>query len=228
MVDLHSHILPGIDDGSQNLKMTAQMLQQMHKQGILTVAATPHFYANRDLPETFLQRREQALAQVSELKGNFPEIIPGAEVAYFDGMGRSGILDKLQLGSTGLVLIEMPFCPWSSRMIREVCQLRLETGLTPVLAHIDRYRRQLKDCMPELQDHGVLFQCNADAFLSVWQRHWALKLLEHGHIHFLGSDAHNMTARPPKLGEAYTVIQKRLGEDGLEILNRAAKKRLSL
>lgn len=228
MVDLHSHILPGIDDGSRDLTMTKAMLEQMYRQGVLAVAATPHFYANRDLPEAFLRRRGAAVAQVAGLQGALPKIIVGAEVAYFDGISRSGILHKLQLGDSGLVLIEMPFCPWSGRMIREVCQIRSETGLTPVLAHIDRYRRQLRACMPTLQDSGVLFQCNAEAFLSVWQRRWALRLLEQGYIHFLGTDAHNLTSRPPRLAEAYQVICNRLGQDALDLLNLSAKKRLSL
>lgn len=228
MVDLHSHILPGIDDGSRSLEMTEAMLAEMGKQGIHTVAATPHFYANRDLPEAFLQRRKKALEQVAGLTGNYPKIIPGAEVAYFDGMGRSQILEQLQLGDTGLVLIEMPFCPWSGRMIREVCQIWNETGLTPVLAHIDRYRKQIKEFLPELLDNGVLFQCNAEAFLSIWTRRWALNLLEQSYIHFLGTDAHNLTSRPPRLAEACQVIEKRLGEDALELLEFTAKKLLSL
>lgn len=228
MFDLHSHILPGIDDGSNSLDMTRQMLGRMHRQGVRVVAATPHFYANRDLPEAFLQWRDAAVAQVLALEGSFPKIIVGAEVAYFDGMSHSGILPQLQLGNTRLVLIEMPFCPWTGRMIREVCQIKAETGLTPVLAHVDRYRRQLKDYMPELLDYGVLFQCNADAFLSFFPRRWALKLMEQGNIHFLGSDAHNLTTRPPKLPDAYKVIQERLGEDALHLLHLSAKKRLSL
>lgn len=228
MFDLHSHILPGIDDGSLNPEMTRQMLYEMQQQGVLAVAATPHFYANRDLPEAFLRRRDAAVERISSLPGSFPKIILGAEVAYFDGISRSGILHKLQLGNSGLVLIEMPFCPWSGRMIREICQVKAETGLTPVLAHIDRYRPQLKKCMPALLNSGALFQCNAEAFLSFWPRRWALNLLKQGYIHFLGSDAHNLSSRPPRLKEACDVIRDRLGEDTLHLLNLSAKKRLSL
>lgn len=228
MVDFHSHILPGIDDGSKNPDMTRQMLEELKKQGIRTVAATPHFYANQDRPEAFLQRRENAVRQLASLPEGLPQVIVGAEVAYFDGISHSDILDKLQLGDSGLVLIEMPFCPWSGRMVREICQIRLETGLTPVLAHVDRYRRQLKGYMEELLDCGVLFQCNADAFLSFFPRRWALKLLEQGAIHFLGSDAHNLTTRPPRLQEAFDVIRKQLGDDALYLLHLSAKNQLSL
>lgn len=218
MIDLHSHILPGIDDGSQDLDMTRRMLEEMSRQGVHAVAATPHFYASEDVPEAFLQRRAAALEQVSTLQGDHPQLIPGAEVAYFDGMGRSGILEQLQLGDSGLLLVEMPFCPWTQRMIQEICDLQLQTGLTPVLAHVNRYRRQ--DQLPRYMDlllqNGILFQCNAEVFLSPLSRGWALKLLDAGCIHFLGSDAHNLTTRPPKLQQAAQVIARKLGAATLD------------
>lgn len=230
MVDLHSHILPGVDDGSRDLEMTRQLLTALSRQGVRTVAATPHFYAAKDTPEAFLQRRQTALEQVSALRGDYPQIIPGAEVAYFDGMAHSGMLEHLQLGASGLLLVEMPFCPWTQRMIREVCDLTLQTGLTPVLAHVNRYRgqNQLPRYMDQLLENGILFQCNAEAFLSLFTRGWALKLLDKGCIHFLGSDAHNLTARPPRLEQAAQVITQKLGADTLDGLTIFAKDMLKL
>lgn len=220
MIDLHSHILPGVDDGSRDLEMTQQMLEEMARQGVRTVVATPHFYATSDKPESFFRRRAAALEQVAQLQGALPEILSGAEVAYFDGMSRSEILPQLKLGASSLVLVEMPFCRWTKRMIREVCEINLETGLTPVLAHVNRYRQagQFPDFQEQLRDEGVLFQCNAEAFLSPFIRGWALKQLKQRNIHFLGSDAHNMTARPPKLQKAAQIIQKKLGAETLDRL----------
>lgn len=217
MIDLHSHILPGIDDGSQNPEMTRRLLEEMTRQGVKTVVATPHFYAACDNPEAFLQRREDAMRQVAALQGKFPRIIPGAEVAYFDGMGNSDQLAQLQIGTSGLLLVEMPFCPWTERMILQITELQLQLGLIPVLAHVNRYRRkdQLLRHMDKLLDSGVLFQCNAEAFLSPFFRRWALKLLAAGKIHFLGSDTHNLTTRPPKLQQAARIITKKLGADAL-------------
>ncbi len=217
MIDLHSHILPGIDDGSRDLEMTRQLLEELTRQGVQTVVATPHFYPAADTPEAFLQRREDALQQVSALQGDHPRIIPGAEVAYFDGMENSELLKQMQIGTSGLLLVEMPFCPWTDRMIRQICNLPLQVGLTPVLAHVNRYRRrnQLPRHMGKLLGSGVLFQCNAEAFLSPLSRGWALKLLAAGNIHFLGSDTHNLTARPPKLQQAAQIITKKLGADTL-------------
>jgi len=220
VIDLHSHILPGVDDGSKDLGMTRQMLEELTRQGVQTVVATPHFYATSDRPETFLQRRAAALEQVATLQGNYPQILPGAEVAYFEGMTQSGVLEQFQLGTSSLLLVEMPFCPWSKRMVHEICALQEETGLTPVLAHVDRYltRKQFLRFEKELLEAGVLCQCNAEAFLNIFTRKWALQQLSAGKIHFLGSDAHNMTTRPPKLQQAAQVIEKKLDTETLKKL----------
>lgn len=230
MIDLHSHILPGMDDGSKSPEMSRTLLSQLKQQGVETVAATSHFYAMHDSPENFLQRRAQAVAQLEYDPADAPNVILGAEVAYFDGMSSSGVLDRLQLGDSGLVLVEMPFGAWSQRMIRELCQLPVMMGLTPVLAHVDRYRRadQFSRYRAELLDHGVLFQCNADAFLPRWDRRWALGMLKKGQIHFLGSDTHNLTSRAPKLDQAAKVITQKLGAHTLTELTAFSKEMLKL
>lgn len=230
MIDLHSHILPGIDDGSQSVEESRALLALLREQGVETVVATPHFYANLDNPEDFLRRREEALARLDWAEEQLPRILLGAEVAYFDGMSHSADLPRLQLENTGLVLVEMPFTAWTQRMIREVCQLPLQTGLTPVLAHVGRYRR--KDQLPkfkrQLLEQGVLFQCNAEALLSIKDRRWTLSLLKKGNIHFLGSDTHNLTTRPPQLAQAAAVITQRLGADALAQLTAINKELLGI
>ena len=230
MLDLHSHILPEMDDGSKSVEMSHAMLDLMGQQGVRTVIATPHFYASRDLPEAFLERRERAVGLLGDRKPGQPQVLFGAEVAYFDGMGRSEqVLQQLQLGDSGLLLVEMPFGEWNKRIVREICDLPLQTGLTPVLAHVDRYRGrdQLPRAMEEMLDCGVLFQCNAEPFLQFGSRGWALKLVKMGAVHFLGSDAHNLTTRKPNLGDAARVIEKKLGEETLADLMAFSHEQLS-
>ena len=230
MIDFHSHILPGIDDGSRNLETTKLMLEQMQHQGVQAVVATSHFIGTKDYPDRFLEKRAEALAQVATLEGEFPKIIPGAEIEYFFGMGACGVLDKLQLGDSGLVLIEMPFSPWSSRMVQEICDLEADTGLIPVLAHVDRYRQynQMGRFMKTFQDAGVLFQCNSAAFFTFASRRWALKMIKKGYIHFLGTDTHNMAGRPPNLPQAMEIIEKKLGKEPLETIEAFTRKMLKL
>ena len=226
MIDLHSHILPGIDDGSRSPEMTRQMLEMMEKQGVEKVVATPHFLADYLSPQKFLQLRQEAY----DLLDRPEKIILGAEVAYMDGMSRWEELPQLQLGQSGLLLIEMPFDTWTHRAVEEVCRLREQTGLTPVLAHVERYRKknQLLPYLEELRANGVLFQSNAEAFLRLTQRSWALDQVLHKNVRFLGSDAHNTTVRAPRLAEAAAVIDKKLGKGVVEALTNYAKKKLQV
>ena len=154
----------------------------------------------------------------------------GAEVAYFDGMAGTEQLTQMQLGESKLLLVEMPFGPWSQRMIREISLLTIQLGLRPVLAHIDRYRRkdQLSRFAGELLQQGVLFQCNAQAFTDASSRRWAMNRLNREQIHFLGSDAHNMTTRAPNLAQAAQIITKKMGSDALEALTAFSKDMLGI
>lgn len=239
MIDLHSHILPGIDDGSNTPEMSYKLLQMLSKQGVDTVVATPHFYAYHNDPQTFLNNRkdahkalcdylhdrEQVGAAIGETPAPLPQILLGAEVAYFDGIGRCEELPKLQLGESGLVLIEMPFGSWTKRMVDEVCMLPSQLGITAVLAHVERYpvRDQLHRFKAQLLDAGVMLQCNADAFLKGMKSRRYLKMLDRCEIHFLGSDCHNLTSRPPKLNAAVQVIEKKCGSLALERLHDLAR-----
>lgn len=212
MIDLHSHILPKMDDGSQSTEETEKLLQMLKAQGVTELAATPHFYADREHPEGFLRRREESLSLMP--KTDIP-ILVGAEVAYFPGMQNCEDLISLQIGNTRLLLVEMPFRSWTDRMAADICAIPAQLGLTPVLAHVDRYRGsgQFPKYCQQLLENDVLFQCNADAFEKLLSRSWATKQLKHGLLHFLGSDSHNLTTRAPKLELAANSIRKKLGPE---------------
>lgn len=212
MIDLHSHILPGMDDGSKNPEESAVLLRMLQQQGVTTLAATPHFYA-RETPEAFLKRRQEAMAHLPRLEDG-PNLLLGAEVAYFSGMGNCEELIPLQIGNTKLLLVEMPFQDWTERMIEDICDIPVQLGLIPVLAHINRYtgKRQFPKFKDLLMQAGVLFQCNAEAFLSFFGKRWALEQLGSGYVHFLGSDCHNVDRRPPMLSQANTAIEKKFGK----------------
>lgn len=225
MVDLHSHILPEMDDGSASVEETKHLLCLSRQQGVTLMAATPHFYATKDTPENFLDRRQAAVEKMEYDGQTMPQLLLGAEVAYFGGMNRCEELWQLQIGQSGLILVEMPFVAWSDRMADEILSFRSRLGLIPVLAHVDRYGRN--DQFPKyrrlLQEEGVLFQCNAEAFLPTFSGKRFVRMLERGELHFLGSDCHNMKSRPPKLDQAQKVIVKRLGSEAVDKLDAFAK-----
>lgn len=203
MIDIHTHILPGMDDGSWDEAESLDMLEALGAQGIRLVVATPHFYPGENSPAEFLQRRTEAAERLRSVwHPGLPELRLGAEVCCFDGMSRTAELDALRIEGTELLLLEMPFQSWPDRLLREVIKLHQRPGVTVVLAHIERYLPERKAAWDALTAAGVLTQCNAGFFLRWRTRRRALRLLEQGRIHFLGSDCHNMTSRPPRIGAA--------------------------
>lgn len=224
-LDLHTHILPGIDDGSRDFQQSIKMLEEEARQGITHVMATPHFYARHTDPDTFLAKRAQA-AQVLELatqgREDLPKVTLGAEVHYFPGIGESEHLAKLTLGNTRYVLVEMPGAPWTQASFRDLEQIHLQLGLTPVIAHIDRYIRPWHPdgILKRLESLPVLVQANAEFFLNKTTANMALRMLRRGQIHLLGSDCHNLDDRAPNLGAARTRIAQKLGDEALDWLKR--------
>lgn len=224
VTDFHSHILPGIDDGSASVEESIAMLAAEAEQGIAHVVATPHFYANYDNPERFLKRRREAEERLRREMANhpgLPEVSVGAEVYFFSGISDSDILNQLTISEKRCILIEMPHSPWTASMYRELEDIWVKQGLTPVIAHIDRYIGPFRTFgIPErLADLPVIVQANADFFLDRRTSRMALRMLKEDRIQLLGSDCHNMRSRKPNLGDALALIEKRLGREVLDRVN---------
>ena len=220
LLDCHSHILPGIDDGSKTVEMSIEMLQKEAEQGIDAVLATPHFYAAYDTPEHFLAKRAKAEVALREEMGKYqdlPALFVGAEVSYFSGISESKAISELTIAGSRCILIEMPMCPWNETMYRELEGLYIKRGLIPVVAHIDRYigRFHNRGVLKRLEQLPVLIQANAEFFLERSTSSMALRMVKKNQIHLLGSDCHNLTSRSPQLGLAVDVIEKRLGDGAL-------------
>lgn len=221
IVDFHSHILPGIDDGSASVSESIAMLQMEMEQGIHQVVATPHFYPRHDSPERFLARRKEAESLLQEAMaecGNLPQIVCGAEVYYFPGISNCEALPELTIGNRPYILVEMPHGTWTKRMYTELEEIQARWGITPIVAHVDRYFSMLSTHgIPEhLEELPVLVQANASFFLHASSRGRAMRMLKRKQIHLLGSDCHNLTTRLPNLNQALEMIQKHLPEDALE------------
>ncbi len=219
LIDFHSHILPGVDDGSRSVSESIAMLQAEAQQGVTHVVATPHFYAQSDSPRRFFSRRAAAMDELlSAASGHedLPAICLGAEVHYFAGMSESEVLAELTIGESKYILVEMPPAPWSDSMYRELEWIYTKQGLVPVLAHIDRYLSRFMNgrMLLRLAELPVLVQANANFVANRATQKQALKMLTQGQIHLLGSDCHNMSERKPNLSEAARVIMQKMG--GLE------------
>lgn len=221
MIDIHSHVLPRMDDGSKSTAESLAMLRISAEQGISVVAATPHFHPGQNDPDEFLLRRAASVERLrEEWEDGLSELILGAEVAYFEGISYVENMRKLCLEGTNLLLLEMPFCSWTERMAKEIQILERQHGIRVLLAHVERYRYCKKaPVWDELLEGQVLVQCNAEFFINRWTRRRARCMLENGRIQLIGSDCHNMQNRMPNMGKALQII----GENGCGMIERNCK-----
>lgn len=223
MTDLHTHILPGVDDGASTVDDSIAMLHAQHMQGVDTVVLTPHFYPDGEDCSTFLRRRNAAWEQLSEAinaldqarRQSLPRLVLGAEVAYLPGLQDMDGLEKLCIGGTKNMLLELPFYPWDRMLINGIYDFFGHSGVTPILAHIERYvmcqRRILLD---EVFDMGLPVQVGTGPTPRAFGL--PLRLLKHGRAHLIASDCHNMSDRSPNLMQAMEIVRKKLGQECFE------------
>lgn len=221
IVDMHSHILPEMDDGAKSVEISLEMLSAEYNQGIRNVLLTPHFYPTEEDPEKFLARREMSAQKLVNNIGNasVPNLFLGAEVAFYSGISHSKDIKKLCIMGTDFVMIEMPFCKWTDKEIEEIVSMRSALGVRPIIAHIERYIDfQKNNVFSYLLENGILIQTNAEAFLEKKSCKTVTKLIKKGCIHCLGSDSHNLTSRKPNIQEAIPIIIDELGTDYLDFV----------
>jgi protein-tyrosine phosphatase len=205
VIDLHAHVLPGIDDGPETTEEAVKLLQQVKAQGVSTLVVTPHF-----LPGVYEPSRQAILDGISQLQPLVPDIrlLPGAEI-YLDSTTIALVAAEkvFTLGGRGShVLVELPMAQLPLYTRRALSQLQ-ETGLTPVLAHPERnpvlmsQRREIE----ALRASGVLFQVDAGSIAGdngPQVQRSCRYLCEQELIDIVATDCHSLRRRPPKLQEA--------------------------
>lgn len=202
MIDVHTHILPQMDDGSRSVDESLRMLREEKRQGVDKIVLTSHFYAFQNSPQEFIKRRREAWNKLQDkMEDGLPELYLGAEVQYYEGICRTPDLTSLCAEDSNIMLLEMPFSRWSERTIRDVLELSARGDIKIMLAHIERYIRwHNDDFWPILKENGVLMQVNAGFFLNWKTAHKAKAMLKKEEIQFIGSDCHNMELRAPNMG----------------------------
>lgn len=213
---MHGHFLPGMDDGCKTPEEAVQVLKSSYAQGVRRMCATPHYYSVETVA-SFLERREKAYSVLLEALGGeteIPQICLGAEVAYRPGLGYWEELHKLCLGNSSYLLLEMPFGTWSRETVRDVRNMCASGGITPIIAHVERYLDLAgKDKLTELLEMDVLAQMNAEFLLQPATRRRGRRMLSAGTVQLLGSDCHNMTGRAPNMAMAAQYLTKKgMGE----------------
>lgn len=221
-IDIHSHIIPGVDDGAENFEESMDMIETAYQEGIRVMIATPHYGKwNPDY------NKEYAIGRFRELCSRVKVVHPdmklffGNEIYY-----GTGVVDDLRngramtLGGTDYALVE--FSPEAEyQKIYDGLREFINAGYRPVLAHAERYRCLRNDLkgMKAVIDMGVCIQINAGTFLGKLfgkQTSWAKRLLDERMVHFIASDCHNAGSRKPVMKTAVEEMMRVAWDDIVE------------
>lgn len=208
MIDLHSHILPGIDDGAADLRVSLDMARAFVADGVTTVACTPHI-----LPGVYNNTGEQIRSAVTSLQQALDEnaiplrLVTGADVHVtpnFAGGLREGRL--LSLADSRYVLVEPPHHVLPPRLDELFFSLQA-AGYVPILTHPERltWVRSNYELIQQLVARGVWMQITAGSLTGAFGRnslYWSEKMLQEGCVHVIATDAHDCVRRPPILSAA--------------------------
>lgn len=220
MIDLHSHILPGIDDGARDKREADFMIESLIKNKIDTVVCTPHFNPSREPLKEFIVKRSKAYKDMEscELK-----LILASETYFNEVLFYYEDITPLCMKDTRYILIEFPVdIKFNTHLFTSLNKFIVKYDVIPIIAHVERYKYlKKKRLLYKLKDMGCLLQVNTSSLLNKDKK--LLKLLKEKLIDVLGSDCHNMSSRPPVFSDALQIIKKGIGEDYIEGLDRNSR-----
>ncbi len=216
ITDLHAHILPCADHGSDSLDMSLRQMALINNAGVNTVVATPHFYPNLHTVDEFVSAVSSAADElISASPMPRPELCIGAEVLYTDGIDSMDGLSKLCIRGTDILLLELPLADLDKSVIYSVKRLTGEYRV--VLAHIDRYMTLFPDIIDTLLSLGAVAQINSSALFCRTVKRRLMPYISDGRVVAIGSDLHTVDKR------SYTKFSKarsKLGDEFDRIMER--------
>ncbi|MDR3238852.1 MAG: hypothetical protein LBT44_02035 [Clostridiales bacterium] len=233
MVDVHTHILPAIDDGAADEKEACQMLKALASQRVTTVCLTPHYYHHKESITAFLTRRAEAFQKIEEYASQCElTIFLACEAHLTEDLLNEPDLSMLCINKTRFLLLEAPR-DWLFSAKEQFLLERLISrfGILPILAHVERYPPLLKSdsLLSNLLEMGCRMQINLSSLSegSFLIRRRLIRCLSEDTIHFVGTDCHNMTRRAPEYTRHIDLIEKKLGRKFVEQLQINAKRMLN-
>ncbi len=216
-IDIHCHILPGLDDGPESLEESLRMLDIAKKDGITDIVASPHILDG--VYDNTRSGINEALEKLRpEARG--PRLYTGADIR----IGRN-LVKRIEDGELPLIndknhlLLELP--TYSLPPLRElgniIHSLKIR-GFTPIVTHPERNVAILNhmDVMAKLSGFGAAFQLTAMSItgkLGSGVQKASLRMIKEGYVHLVASDAHDAVKRPPVLSRAYEAVSKKFGEE---------------
>ena len=193
--DIHSHLLPGLDDGSRHCSESEPILKQLLEDGVTHLAFTPHFYPAHDGIDRFLSRRGASAKRLSQSPPfqAFKGVSFGAEVYLTEALFNHEGIERLCYTGTRFILTELEYgVPFGPGVERKLERLINDFSLTPVLAHIERFSDLLNSppLVAYLREMGCLCQMNLQDFAGVFKKRKMMHLVQEGMVDYLGEDLH--------------------------------------
>ena len=217
-LDIHCHVLPGVDDGSKSLDMSMAMIDHAYDEGIRAMILTPHYHGGyvetprAVIDDTFRQLRSYVAEQIPDMK-----LFIGNEIYYYPSVPEWIEEGRVHtLADSDYVLLEFSTMV-DKRELKDAVQNMRSYGYYPILAHVERYDCLVRDpsYVDELIDNGAYIQVNSKTFTGeggMKIRHFMKKLLKEEWIHFVGTDAHSMGNRKPDMAECAEYILRKCDE----------------
>jgi protein-tyrosine phosphatase len=219
MIDLHNHILPGLDDGADSWVKSIAMARVASEDGITDIICTPHW-----VPGIYENKRADIIAKVDEFSKLLAaerialKLYPGAELRLdIDLVAKIRSGELMTINDSGIyALIELPEESIPDNLEDFLWHLALK-NIKPIISHVERYTALHKnpERLLKLVEMGALTQITAASVLEKFTsgiRDFAIMLLEHRLVHMLVTDSHGLHLRSPKLSEGYEVVKKLMGE----------------
>ena len=217
LADIHSHILPAVDDGAKDFEEALELVKMAWEDGTRVLFLTPHYRAIYKPQPEELRHRFYALRDALRKEDIKMKLVLGSEVRYvsdFPQQVKKGLL--LPIAKTRYMLLEFPTTVFRPNVIAGIRDC-LEAGFVPIIAHAERYDifRLDKTLTDEVLELGALLQLNADSVMGKWGfgvKRFCHRLIAAEKAHFIASDAHDKKQRPPKLAACYRYVCKKYGE----------------
>jgi len=216
MIDIHTHILPGVDDGSQSFEQSITLIKEEIKQGVTHIVCTPHVLSKEQ--KTSRAFHIEQFNKLKEMTKDLNvELILGAEIYHHDHMDIN--YDDYVFENTNILLIE--FSTSHEHDIESVAFNLQAQGYQVIIAHVERYPYLDKSDYQKIRNTGALLQVNASAILGISKyanKKTVKYLIKHRLIDVVATDTHHITRRPPNLKDAYKKLEKKYDKELLKQL----------
>lgn len=220
-IDIHAHIIPGVDDGAANDTAALKMLKMSYESGVRNIILTPHYNEKMNFTADAFKELEHMEGLAAQVAGDL-HLFMGNEV-YYSGNVLGGLKSKriLTLAGSRYVLVEFPFAADYKKILDGAYELIMH-GYWPVIAHAERYGSLCRepDGAERLADLGAYIQVNANSVFSgsFGVRRFIKRLIRSDLVSFVATDCHNTSSRAPDFGSCARLLANKYGEETAKAL----------